>query len=171
MAKASQFCHLDSMNTQPLVMPQSASIALVRDIESRQHALMSGWNPGVCVDFYLSTGVGTTVTITTRVPPDCVYADIGLALWGTGDITLTTSADATGVKFRADTRQNEESAVWLWTGGVISSSLGAESGRALQMRSAASWIWNEVDITAIIANVSTGFGAVSLVVAPLHLPV
>lgn len=171
MSKPSVFYRLDFAQTDPLGGPVPAAMSLLRDIEARQHALMTGWSPGLCIDFNFSTGAGTTRTVTTRVPPDCTYIDLGVLAWGDGTLAITTSADAVGTQFRVATRQNEESAVWLWTSGVMSSSFGAESGRAVMARSSPSWIWSEVDLSVVFGSITSGLGVLAMVVVPLHLPV
>ena len=165
---------VDLVTPVPVVDFAPARVSYLRDAATRQHAVMSAWiGPPICRSLYFtSTGAGTSY-LTVRVPPGVTDIDVAVLLWGIGTLTITTSADSTGVAFvstaAVDTDVDEESAIWLSTGGLVSAT-AAGSGRALTVASSASWVWQNVDLTLTVSDVTTRFGCLAIETRPLHVP-
>lgn len=153
-----------------------ALIDHLRTIRQRQHALMSGWGGcAVCRTLYIQATGDVVHTVTVRIPPGVTDLDLALLAYGNGTCTITTSADATGTVLRSvapidSAAIEEEQAAWVSTGGALSSSAGASSGRAVTVASSASWVWQDVDLTLTITGVTTRFGCLALETRPVHAP-
>lgn len=166
---------VDLVGIVPVVDFAPARVSYLRDAATRQHAVMSAWGgPPVCRSVYFSATGPTTTYITIRVPPGVTDVDVAVLVWGIGTLTITTSADATGCAFTqgaaVDADVDEESAVWLSTGGVQSTAAGAGSGRALTVAASASWVWQDVDLTLDVTAVTTRFGLLAIETRPIHVP-
>lgn len=166
---------LDRYDITPRREVVEASLDLLIDAEQRQHALMTGYGgPAQYYDVVsIQTGAGSA-RVPVWVPPGVTYCNVGLRLNGIGDVTITTSADATGstLTTRGDTAvAMNEHGVWTWTSGIQSSALGAASGRAVQFSATATWEWQVVEATLTFANVTTRCGVIGMMLSPIQLPV
>lgn len=175
MAKQPIFLGLDRYDVTPRVDVIEAQIALLQNAEARQHALMTkhGGAP-IFVDFVSIQTSNTTIVRGIPVPPGVLYVDLGLRLFGIGDVVITSAVDGTGtmLSVRGDTAVTmAEHAEMAWTSGVQPASMGAGSGRALQVASSVSWSWQDVEIELSIQGVSTRCGIVGMVLVPIHQPV
>jgi hypothetical protein len=174
MAKPSVFLPLDRLSLTGLGGPRPAVVQYLREIDQRQHALATEYGgPGLGADVaYTATGVDTIV-FTTRVPPGVTHLDLGPMLWGRGLVNVISAIDPSGTTFSVDTSDDEDFAIRQWTSGVMDDSLGAESGRALQVRDPASatlWTFEEVDLDVSFSSVVTQCGILSLAIVPIHVP-
>lgn len=165
---------LDRYDVTPRREVVDATIDKLLNAEARQHALMTGYaGPPTFIDCVSIQTGAATARVAGWIPPGVTYCDFGLRLFGSGDVTITTSADATGTKLitRGQTSSAlSEHAEWAWTSGILSSSLGAGSGRAVQVLSTVAWVWSDVEITLTFSNVSTRCGVVGMAIAPILLP-
>lgn len=145
--------------TTTLVDPVRADVVLAATIANRHHDLMASWgNPASGRGmYYRATGSGSIV-IPCRVPPGVELMDVSLLAWGSGTITLTTSADATGTQLWCLTGESEELAEWLATGGPIDPAGGAGTGRAFQAVASESWDYQDVDVTVTFGSVVNEVG-------------
>lgn len=142
------------------------------DLPREQHALMSGYGgPGQGRSCYITA----TTTISYRVPPGVTEVDVEawIAADGTNDdsnVVFTSSVDATGTKFNlvGGNETDVSSATRYQTGGPLASSYGAQSGRALTVRSAVAWTWADVDVTVTITAVGTDVVIYALAFKPVH---
>jgi len=148
--------------------------ARASSLPRQQHALMSGWGgPPQCRSWIAPSpsGGSDTYVISYRVPPGVTEVDVAVLMYGDGTVTFTTSADATGTRLRTVGQPggNEvlESARWYGTAGTLDTDNGAESGRALIVRSAVAWEWTDVNITAVVYN---DLWTYALTFTPLHIP-
>lgn len=174
MAKAPVFLPLDRLSLTGLGGPRTAVVQLLREIDQRQHALVTEYGgPGLGADVSY-TATGTEVIFhTTRIPPGVTHLDLGPMLWGRGFVDVLTVADAVGATFAVDTLDGEDHAARHWTSGMLDDTFGAESGRAIKVRDEASatlWEWEEVDLEITFRDVVTRCGIVSLAIAPIHVP-
>lgn len=172
MAKQPAFLGLDRFDITPRNEVIGASLDLLLNAEARQHAIMTkhGGAPYFLDIVIVATG-GTSVIVPAWIPPGVLYCDLALCLFGMGNVTATCAADATGTKLttRGDTAvAMAELGEWVGTSGILSDSLGAESGRAIQVASAVSWAWQQVDITLTISHVTTRCGIVGGLLTPIH---
>ncbi len=162
---------LDLIPPQALVDERPARASYLREIDRRQHALMTGWGgPTVSRSFYVSTSGITAPTFTLRIPPGVTECDIGLLMFGIGEVTITTTGiDAVGTTLRNRGQTDEAQATWQRTGGVWTSG-SAATGRAVTVASSASWAWADVDFVFTTAAVTTAFGWHCVELAPIHVP-
>jgi len=167
---------VDTLGIVPVVDLAPAAIDYLRAVRTRQHALMSAWGgPAVCRTLYILATGNATHTVTVRVPPGCTDLDLSVHAFGNGTLTVTSSADATGTQLVSvapidSAAIEEEAAQWISTGGALSSSAGASSGRAVTVRSSNAWTWVDVDLTFAITGVTTRFGIMALETRPAHPP-
>jgi hypothetical protein len=151
-----------------------AFIDYLRTIRARQHALMSGWGgPARCASVNLLTSIDYTWTVPISVPPGVTEMDFALLAYGAGTITLTCSADATGTQLIVVApvdggTVDAESATWIGTGGPLSASLGAASGRAVTVRATNAWTWIDVDLTVAATSVADRLGILAIETHPVH---
>lgn len=175
MAKQPVFLDLVRMDVSPMREVVPASLDRITTAERRQHALMTmfGGAPQWVDCVSIQTG-SASVRQSVWVPPGVMWVDLGVRLFGHGDVTITTPTDATGTTFvvRGETALTmAEHAEEFWTGSVFDTSLGADAARSIQVASAVSWTWQDVELTIDFASVSTRCGLVGLVLVPIHLPV
>lgn len=176
MSTRPRFESLDIADTTQLLDPEPARAS---SLPRHQHALMSGWGgPPQCRAVYLIAAPGTSIThvISYRVPPGVSEVDVAALFVGVGTVLFTTAADATGTRHRAVNETSVdylETAQWLSTAGTLDSDNGADSGRALIVRSVVAWEWTDVDITVFIDATTAGTDHVhvyALTFTPIHIP-
>lgn len=166
---------LDMLSTDPIGGPQPAAIHLIREIDQRQHALMTTYGgPARYVTLNKHYDAPFSFEHTTFVPPGVTYLNIGLLVTGRGDVTITTASDVVGTKMRSYLNPTNDGrtvldAEWLWTSGILPDTEGAESARAI-LTGARQWAWDTLTLTFDGANISSGFSILGMVVAPIHLP-
>lgn len=177
MSTAPKFVTLDRRSLGRLDDLVPARVTLLRQVVTHQHTLMSGWGgPPQARSLYIPAVTGGTASqvVSYRVPPGVTHADVSVLMQGRGTVTLTTSADATGTKLRCVSffdNFDSENAQWYSTEGVMDSTEGAESGRALQLVSAESWAHQNVDVTvALDASGVDNLQTWALVFRPVHVP-
>lgn len=147
--------------------PVVAQIVLPAEVANRHHSLMAGWGrPPQSRGMYLRATGATTWTIPLRVPPGMTLMDMTLLCWGTGSVTFTTSADATGTTLTGQGPADAQQLYELTTAGPIDASEGADSRRALQVVAGESWDFANIDITATVAT-STEFGVAEIIYRPV----
>lgn len=174
MARPPVFLPLDRLSTTGLGGPRPAVVQLLRDIDQRQHAMATEYGGvGLCADVAFTATGADTIVITTRIPPGVTHLDLGPLLWGEGLVTIISALDMVGTAFRVQTTQSTDYAGRRWTSGELDDSLGAESGRAVQVRDPASatlWTFEEVDLEIEFASVVTACGILNLAISPIHVP-
>lgn len=159
-----------------LIDPQQALVALLKQVELRQHSLASEWGgPPRCMTEVLKATGATSTVITVSVPPGVTDLDIAMLLAGTGTVVVTSSVDATGTQFVSDNNAaapttDAEVASWFQTSGALPTSAGATSGRAVTVASSASWAWQDVDLTITVSAVTSSLTILALEVQPIHVP-
>ena len=168
------------MSTRPRHLSlDTGSLDLIKDLtparvgvigERTQHALMSGFGgPPQCRSCYITA----TRTISYRVPPGVTEVNIAALIaagaLNTGTVTFTTSVDGVGTLFApvGDAIDDVAAATWISTAGFLAQSAGAESGRALTVRSAVAWTWADVDINVTVTPSST-IVLFALIFSPIH---
>lgn len=175
MAKFPVTYALDRYDITERVDPLPANLSLLVNAERRQHALMTGYGGAPIFLDVASTQTGAAnLRIPARIPPGVTYCDVAMRLFGIGTFTLTSAVDATGTQMtsRGDTATGvQEHGEWRWTSGILSSSLGAASGRAIQVVSSVSWTWQDVELTLAISSVTTRCGILGAMLLPIQLPV
>lgn len=167
---------LDIAKVVPLVDMKPAVIDYLADIQRRQHALMSAWGGApVSHSCHWNSGSDSAFTFTVRVPPGVTELGFSILAYGTATVTITTSVDATGTALSVVSPMDggsadEENPIWYSTSGVMSSSLGASSGRAVTVRSSVAWTWTDVDLVFTMTNVGTGhIGILAIETRPVHV--
>ena len=177
MSTAPQFTTLDRIPLVGLDDLVVARAGLLRQVAERQHALLSGWGgppQARTLQIQATNGATASRVVSYRVPPGVTHANVSLLLEGRGTATLTTAADTTGTQLRNSEdvdSLNGDVAQWHATEGVYDATEGAESGRALQLVSAAAWSHQDVDVTvAIDAEASMDFAIWAAVFRPVHVP-
>ena len=164
---------LDLLDPVALRDMAPALIDYLRTARTRQHALMSAWGgPAVCRSCNYQAVIDTTATFTVRIPPGVTDIDLALTCFGTAVINITTSADAVGTELRAVApggSNGDETPIKVATGGLISSSAGAGSGRAITVRSSVSWTFADVDLEFDLTGVDS-FGILAIETRPIHVP-
>lgn len=175
MARDPSFLSLDIDDPVRFLDPRAALVSVLRGIETRQHALMSAWGgcPRVYAMLIKATG-SSSKTLTVRCPPGVTDFDLGFLLAGTGTLTVTSSADATGTEIVCDNNASTPTtdadlARWFYTGGAASTSAGASSGRAVTVASSASWAWTNVDLTLATSSVTSSLTLLAVEVRPIHV--
>lgn len=174
MPKYPTFSRLDQHDITPAPGGATpARLERLRLVDDRQHALMTKFGgPPIYCDIAKIVTANDSVQAQVPIPPGVTYLDLGVFMFGKGDLTITSAVDATGTLFRSrGDPQGAEHSEWLWTSGVAASSFGAESGRAVQVASTPVWNWSTVLLTFGITNVTTRFGLLGVVLAPIHMPV
>lgn len=169
---------LDTLDAGRLKDPALAGIALLRQVDLRQHALMTGWGwPPCAYTFYLAATGATSQVLSVRVPPGVTDLDLSLLMAGFGTVVVTSAVDAVGTQLQCLNGTNAVAAgadaelgEWFETGGPMPSSYGATSGRAVTVASSASWGPQDVDLTFTVSNVTTAFTILGVVVRPCHVP-
>lgn len=165
---------LDIATIVPVVDMAPAVIDYLRTIRARQHAQMSGWGgPPVCRSTHLATSLDMAWTFTISVPPGVTEMDFSLLVYGTGIITITSPSDAIGTQLIAAAPTDggvvdPDVVSRLSTGGALSASAGAASGRAVIVRSALSWERVDVDLTIDVSDVVDTLGIRAITFAPVH---
>lgn len=171
MSTRPRFESLDIASTEPL---RDLAPARASELPRQQHALMSAWGgPPQCRSCVLtSTGAILSVGISYRVPPGVTEVDIAALMCGDGTILFTSPVDAVGAQLRANGQTADllEHATWKSTGGTLDPDNGAESGRALIVRTSAAWEWTDVVITtALDASASDDLYLFALTFSPIHI--
>lgn len=147
--------------------PVVAQVVLPAEIANRHHSLMAGWGrPPQSRGMHLRATGSTTWTIPLRVPPGMTLMDLTLLCWGTGEVTFTTSADATGTTLTGQGAADAQQLYELTTAGPIDASEGAASRRALQVVAGESWDFSNIDITASVTT-TTEFGIAEIIYRPV----
>lgn len=177
MSTIPRFLSLDLQTHSDLVDPAAARAVTLREVVRHQHSLMSRWGGAaqarsVCIE--AASGATTTKDLTYRVPPGVTHVNVSALIHGRGTVAFTTSVDATGTAIRSNvygTTTVVEDARWYSTSGTGDDDTTAESGRALQVRSAAAWNWSDVTVT-VEADDSGGDDllVLGLVFRPVHVP-
>lgn len=174
MTTRPRFESLDLADTSRL---RDLAPARASELPRQQHALMSEWGgPPQMRSVYLDALSGAVYTdvISYRVPPGVTEVDVHALMYGSGTALFTTSSDSTGTRFRSLGSTGTgmlEAAEWKMTGGTLSADNGAESGRALIVRSAVAWEWTDVDITVVVdATAGRDLYVFGLVFSPIHIP-
>lgn len=166
---------VDATTPVEVTDPAPALVSYLRTVMTRQHALMSEWGgPPICRSLYILATGNVTHTVTVRVPPGVTDLDMALLLWGNGTLTITSAVDATGTALVSvapidSTAIEEETALWVSTGGALTTAAGATSARAVTVASSASWTWADVDLTFTITGVTTRFGVLAMETRPIHV--
>lgn len=167
---------LDMVYVAPMVDMKAAVVDHLSDIQRRQHALMSEWGgAAVCHTTHWNVGADAALTFTVRVPPGVTELGLAILAYGAATITVTSSVDATGTAFSVLSPidgggADEESPTWYTTSGPMSSTLGADSGRAVTVRSSVAWVWADVDLTFTATDVGTGhIGILAIETRPVHV--
>lgn len=169
---------LDTLDAGRLKDPAVAGIALLQQVDLRQHALMTGWGwPPCACTFYLGTTGAATAVFPVRVPPGVTDIDVSLLLAGFGTVVVTSAVDAVGTSFTCMNGTNAVAAgadaelgEWFESGGPMPSSYGATSGRAVTVASSPSWDPQDVDLTFTVSGVTTAFTILALEIRPIHVP-
>ncbi len=152
---------LDQLEAQTLSDYAPAAIGLVRAVDQRQHALASGWGGPPTSRFCGALAAGTTSVVPYRVPPGTEWVQVVSLISGAGLVTYTTSADAQGTAaYAANT--SALNSIWDRVTTVVSSgpppsgsTADTTVSRALKVATA-SWNWQDVDVTIVVANYAGG---------------
>ena len=173
MSTRPRFDSLDTGSLDQIKDLATARLALIS--ERSQHALMSGYGgPPQCRSCYITA----TTTVSYRVPPGVTEVNVAALVaadGGNDDCTIlfTTSVDAVGTEFPIVGGDDSDvaAASWRKTNGVLDSAdVGAESGRALTVRSSAVWTWDDVDVVITVTAAATDVVIYALMFSPVHVP-
>lgn len=156
--------------------PRGAVVAILRQIEHKQHSLMSQWGgPPRCYTEIIKATGATSSVLTVAIPPGVTDCDIAILMAGTGTVVVTSTADATGTQFMSDNNAaapttDAELGQWFQTAGYMPTSAGAASGRAVTVAASASWAWVNVDLTITISAVTSSLTILAIEIQPIHVP-
>lgn len=165
---------LDLLSTDSIGGPQPAAIHLIREIDQRQHALMTTYGgPPRYVTLNKLYNGAFSFEHTTFVPPGVTYLNIGLLVSGRGEVTITTASDVVGTKMRSTLNSTSDArtvldAEWLWASGIVPDTEGAESARAI-LTGLRQWAWDTLTLI-FDGDKAVDFAILGMVVAPIHLP-
>ena len=156
---------------EPASDPKLAKTWLLQLADNIAHALAtaSGSDP-VWSGLYLNEG--ETGYLRIRVPPGVTECMIRLRVAGSGSVTVTTSTDATGTTLSWDlgTTLDLESSAPISTVGVLPTSAGAASMRAVTVRAAVAWSWADEVLTIASSSSGSVNGVVyGIGVSPVHV--
>lgn len=165
---------LDQIGETSVVDPHLAESALLREIDDRQQALITGWGGA---PFSKSVDWSATATTSTyydviRVPPGVEFVRAVLLASGEGEVTLTSLHDSTGTTLRWAGDETIEEAV------IVSTSTeedidSADSGPPLRVAPGASylWEWTSIDVTVSVTAESGHTAQIyGIAYIPLHRP-
>lgn len=167
---------LDQVSRSRLRDYAAADMGLLRSIDARHHALMSGWGGPPTVRACSLTSAGT-YSVPYRVPPGVDYIDLGLRMGGATTAVITTAQDATGTLLTTRTNwvaaSGYEQSIWARTGGLSPSDATAYSGRAIRVATAAqaaSFAWSTIDLTIVVSAYAGGTigGVFAIEFAPIR---
>lgn len=155
---------LDSLPEYTVTDLAQARVALLGDADAYQFALMNRWGgPDYSIAMQMIDG-GTTWTgsgyeadsntyaVTVPVPAGARYADIELLVSGRSKCAITSDYDSTGTLFDwnvSDSRSLSK-AEWRATVGIVSTTAGAASKRAVRTRLEPSAVWHDSTLTFVI---------------------
>ena len=149
-----------------------ASTNLLAAIDERQlRAMTTAGNPPQVRSCYLRSTSSSSWTIPLLRPPGCEWIDLGLLVWGTGTITVTSTVDTTGTMLDSRNLATVDGARWIWTAGIIDSAAGASSGRALKVRTSIGWVYSATSLTVTIDDVTDECGIAAIATIPIWQPI
>jgi hypothetical protein len=150
----------------PVLDPTAARSHLLEAADSTAHAAATagGADPMWC-GVYLTEGLTGYVRI--RVPPGVTECDLSILVAGSGSVTVTSGSDSTGSTLTWDTQAaiSLTHAGTVETVGVLATSAGAASGRAVTVRSSVAWAWAD----EVLTIVSSSAGSVDGVIYGIHV--
>lgn len=167
------------MSTSPVNLPVDQAVAdwitdlqpartwVLNEIHARQHSMMSAWGgPGHWCSLHIDEG--DTATVLVRVPPGVTEMDMTLLCSGIGDVTITSTNDATGSRLVWLMQGDLVTAAWpVSTTGESDSGNGANTGRAVTVSSSVTWAWATERLTFTVA--SGGPGTIwGVLLKPIH---
>tara|TARA_R100000655_G_scaffold24510_1_gene49604 strand:- start:2371 stop:2958 length:588 start_codon:yes stop_codon:yes gene_type:complete len=150
--------------------PTVAIFGLLESADATAHALATsgGCDPIWC-GLYLTEGQTGYVRI--RVPPGVTECDLKLRVAGSGSATVTTSTDATGTLLTWETEASVDllNSGNVGTVGVMPTSAGAASRRAVTVRSSVAWTWADEVLTVASSSAGGVDGAIyGVLVTPIQ---
>ena len=148
MPKAPGFQSVDGGTPPSVIDLAPARIGLLVDIDSMQHSLAAGWGgPGVWISAHIISGGAAEVLIS--VPPGVTEFDLKFLVSGSGRVTVTSTNDGVGTQLDwfTDGADAAADAVMIATAGPISAAAGATSSRAVTVRAALGWSWDDETLT------------------------
>jgi len=144
MAKAPDFSTVAGSLAPTIIDIAAARIGLLADADVKQTALAHGWGgPGIWAGCRLEASDSFEVKL--GIPPGVTEYNLRLLVSGAGEITITTGNDATGtvLEWTVDTPDDVANAITIATTGVIDPADGAATGRAVTVRAALGWSWDD----------------------------
>jgi len=169
MTTAALISVVDNAPASALVDLEPARAWILAEAMQRQHSLATGWGGPA---YFCGCGIdeGDTGHLLIRVPPGVTECNLTLLVAGLGDVTITSTNDgAVGTRLTWATGGDDLAHVGqVSTVGVLDSSLGANSGRAITVSSSVSWTWQTERLTLTVA--SGGPGTIhGVLVRPVHV--
>lgn len=167
------------MSLDTLALPQLRDLmaARVSDLPRDQHALMSAWGgpPQVASCYYYATA--STIQVygfTIWAPPGVTEVGIGVLMSGNGTLEFNSAFDTWGSRFTSAVVYGDEpsmeTATRAYNGTVLTASSSNDAyGRALTVRTAAEWGFQDVDLTVTITP-SPELYIYEMSFVPLHVP-
>ena len=160
-----------TIESAPVLDPTAARSHLLEATDSNAHAAATagGSDPMWC-GLYLEEG--QTGYIRIRVPPGVTECDLALLVAGSGSATITSTTDATGSPLTWATEEaiNITKAGTVKTVGILATSAGAASGRAVTVRASVAWGWADEVLTIASSSAGSVDGVIyGIKVTPIHV--
>jgi len=160
MARMPEYMQIDKAGLASMLSFAPARASLLREIGTRQHALMSGFggHPQIFSVFVDGTSVAEERQVLFRVPPGVTKAQVSVLEAGpAGFIDIYTATDTDGVRLFAARGAGGTRATMRWNFGSYNDNTFALTNRLLILAASATEDWRtvtgtiEVDGPAVFA--------------------